>query len=110
MPECIQGMANGINNNKYKLIDAVRGMAGQMAVDSQMTIQAPALKNVGGGSVTARTDTSGNSELCGLLVQLVNTMQDTGDITIPVYLGNDLIDEQIIRASDRRTVRSGGRA
>ena len=37
-------------------------------------------------------------------------MQGTGDITIPVYLGNDLIDERIVRANDRRTLRSGGRA
>lgn len=107
MPDFVQGMANGIEANKYKLIDAVRGMAGQMNLP-MMT--APALRNVGNGTAQ-QTGSAGDDRLYGLLSQLVANMQNMGgDITIPVYLGNDLIDEQIIRANDRRTVRSGGRA
>lgn len=34
---------------------------------------------------------------------------DTGDIVIPIYLGNELIDEIIITAQDRRNLRTGGR-
>ena len=109
MPDFVQGMANGIEQNKYKLIDSVKNMANQMVMPA---IQAPALKNVGtGASYTSSSSTSTSDDrLYGLLSQLVAGIQKMGDITVPVYLGNDLIDEQIIRANDRRTLRSGGRA
>ena len=106
MPDFMQGMANGIENNKYKVIDAVRGMAGQMTVPA---MTAPALKNIGNGGMQ-QASYGGDDRLYGLLSTLVTKLDNTGDITIPVYLGNDLIDERIIRANDRRTVRSGGRA
>lgn len=109
MPDFVQGMANGIEQNKYKLIDSVKNMASQMIMPA---IQAPALKNVGTGtSYTSNPSTSTSDDrLYGLLSQLVAGIQKIGDITVPVYLGNDLIDEQIVRANDRRTLRSGGRA
>ena len=109
MPDFVQGMANGIDQNKYKLIDSVQSMASQMIMPA---IQAPALKNVGTGtSYTSNPSTSTSDDrLYGLLSQLVAGIQKMGDITVPVYLGNDLIDEQIVRANDRRTLRSGGRA
>lgn len=71
-------------------------------------IPAPALKNV--GSAEAKKDLRDDNKLYDLLNKILIKLDDTGDITVPVYLGNDLIDEQIIRANDRRTVRSGGRA
>lgn len=111
MPDFVQGMANGIEQNKYKLIDSVKDMASHMIMPA---IQAPALKNVGTGtSYTSNPSTStstSDDRLYGLLSQLVAGIQKMGDITVPVYLGNDLIDEQIVRANDRRTLRSGGRA
>ena len=109
MPDFVQGMANGIEQNKYKLIDSVKSMASQMIMPA---IQAPALKNVGTGtSYTSNPSTSTSDDrLYGLLSQIVAGIQKMGDITVPVYLGNDLIDEQIVRANDRRTLRSGGRA
>lgn len=107
MPDFIGGMASGIENNKYRLIDAVRGMAGEMRLPA---LTAPVLQNVGRGGNTPQTDTTGggNDRVVALLTQLVNSMQNM-NFTFPVYLGNDLIDEQIVRADDRRTVRSGGR-
>ena len=36
-------------------------------------------------------------------------MADTGNITIPVYIGGNLIDEMIVTAQQRRALRSGGR-
>ena len=109
MPDFVQGMANGIEQNKYKLIDSVKSMSSQMVMPA---IQAPALKNVGTGtSYTSNPSTSTSDDrLYGLLSQLVAGIQKMGDIIVPVYLGNDLIDEQIVRANDRRTLRSGGRA
>lgn len=109
MPDFVQGMANGIEQNKYKLIDSVKNMASQMVMPA---IQAPALKNVGTGTsyVSNPSTSTSDDRLYGLLSQLVAGIQKMGDITVPVYLGNDLIDEQIVRANDRRTLRSGGRA
>ena len=107
MPDFVQGMANGIDKNKYKLVDSVRGMAGEMRIPA---LQAPALQNVGTARVTAQTEAAGNDKLYMLLNQLLTSMQNIGNITVPVYLGNEIIDERIVSAEDRRTVRSGGRA
>lgn len=110
MPDFIDGMAKGIDNNKYKLVDAVQGMASDMRIGVP-TLSAPALKNVGTYNQQVQTNTESNGNLIGLLTQLVESMQgNSGDITIPIYLGNDLIDERIVSADDRRTLRSGGRA
>ena len=109
MPDFIQGMAKGIDDNKYRLVDAVQSMAGDMKLT--MPMSAPMLKNVGGYNTPVQTDTEGNNRLVNMLTQLVENLQyNTGDITIPIYLGNDLIDERIVSANDRRTLRSGGRA
>lgn len=109
MPDFIAGMTKGINDNKYKLVDAVKGMAGEMVMPA---INAPVLHNVSNAGITQASNTS-DDRLYGLLTQLISKLDNNsnnGDITIPVYLGNDLLDEQIISASDRRTLRSGGRA
>lgn len=109
MPDFIQGMANGVEKNKYRLVNAVKGMAGEMAIPA---MSAPALKNVGssgGNAVAGSVSADGNEKLYGLLTQLINNMQNM-TFTVPVYLGNDIIDERIVSAEDRRTVRSGGRA
>ena len=109
MPDFIQGMAKGIDDNKYRLVDAVQSMASDMKLT--MPMSAPMLKNVGGYNTPVQTDTEGNNRLVNMLTQLVENLQyNTGDITIPIYLGNDLIDERIVSANDRRTLRSGGRA
>ena len=109
MPDFIQGMAKGIDDNKYRLVDAVQSMASDMKLT--MPMSAPMLKNVGGYNAPVQTDTEGNNRLVNMLTQLVENLQyNTGDITIPIYLGNDFIDERIVSANDRRTLRSGGRA
>ena len=109
MPDFIQGMAKGIDDNKYRLVDAVQSMASDMKLT--MPMSAPMLKNVGGYNAPVQTDTESNNRLVNMLTQLVENLQyNTGDITIPIYLGNDLIDERIVSANDRRTLRSGGRA
>lgn len=108
MPDFIGGMAKGIESNKYRLLDAVHGMAGEMRLPA---MTAPALQNVGRGNTTMQTGASGgggDDRVIALLTQLVNNMQNM-TFTLPVYLGNDIIDEQIVKADDRRTVRSGGR-
>ena len=112
MPDFVHGMASGIEKSKYRLVDAVHGMAGEMQINMP-AIAAPTLRNMGGAGMQVQTAPTGggdNDKLYNLLSQLLTNMQSMGDITIPVYLGNDLIDEQVVKASDRRRVRSGGRA
>ena len=53
------------------------------------------------------------SDFFTTMSQLLSNKQvatDTGDITIPVYIGNTAIDEIIVTAQQRRTMRSGGKS
>ena len=45
-----------------------------------------------------------------LMNVLVSQGQSGGDITIPIYLDGSLLDEYVVTAQDRRTLRSGGLA
>lgn len=110
MPDFMQGMANGINKNKYKVIDEVKSLANEMtpALSSDLSMQAPNLKNV--SNTSAGLTINEDNKLYNLLTQLISKIDNKSDTVIDVYLGNDLIDEQIIKSNNRRTVRSGGRA
>lgn len=110
MPDFMQGMANGINKNKYKVIDEVKSLANEMtpALSSDLSMQAPNLKNV--SNTSAGQTINEDNKLYSLLTQLISKIDNKSDTVIDVYLGNDLIDEQIIKSNNRRTVRSGGRA
>lgn len=110
MPDFMQGMASGINKNKYRVIDEVKSLANEMTpmLSSNLSMQAPSLKNV--SNTSAGQTTNEDNKLYSLLIQLISKMDNKSDTIIDVYLGNDLIDEQIIKANNRRTVRSGGRA
>lgn len=110
MPDFMQGMANGINKNKYKVIDEVKSLANEMtpALSSDLSMQAPNLRNV--SNTSAGQTMNEDNKLYNLLTQLISKIDNKSDTIIDVYLGNDLIDEQIIKSNNRRTVRSGGRA
>ena len=36
--------------------------------------------------------------------------EDNGDMTVPIYIGNELIDEYIVNKNSRQKLRSGGHA
>jgi TP901 family phage tail tape measure protein len=66
-----------------------------------------------GGGEAGPEAVVGVSSLMDMIQTAVNNnmpMADTGDITIPVYIGGNLIDEMIVSAEQRRALRSGGRA
>ena len=64
-----------------------------------------------GGGETGPEAVVGVSSLMDMIRTAVGSMQtDAGDITIPVYIGGNLIDEMIVSAEQRRALRSGGRA
>ena len=72
-------------------------------------INPPALNNVKAGNNTVSTDGGSKLDyLIELLTQLLD--KDTPDTTIPIYIGNELIDEYILNKNSRQTIRSGGYA
>ena len=66
-----------------------------------------------GGGEAGPEAVVGVSSLMDMIQNAVSNTQlaaDTGNITIPVYIGGNLIDEMIVTAQQRRALRSGGRA
>ena len=65
-----------------------------------------------GGGEAGPEAVVGVSSLMEMIQNAVGSVQmaDTGNITIPVYIGGNLIDEVIVTAQQRRALRSGGRA
>ena len=66
-----------------------------------------------GGGEAGPEAVVGVSSLMDMIQSAVdNNMQmvDAGNITIPVYIGGNIIDELIVTAQQRRALRSGGRA
>lgn len=79
-------------------------MAGRGAL-----ISPPALENVrAGGKGNSQDSQSKIDELIELIKMLLD--KDNSDTTIPIYIGNELIDEYILNKNSRQTIRSGGYA
>lgn len=79
-------------------------MAGRGAL-----ITPPALDNVRAGNKTEKTDND-NSKI-DELIELIKRLIDKDDNTpMPIYIGNELIDEYILNKNSRTVLRSGGRA
>lgn len=79
-------------------------MAGRGAL-----IAPPALENVRAGNNTEKTDND-NSKI-DELIELIKKLIDKDDNTpMPIYIGNELIDEYILNKNSRTVLRSGGRA
>ena len=65
-----------------------------------------------GGGEAGPEAVVGVSSLMDMIQKAVNNNMenvDGGNITIPVYIGGNLIDEMIVTAQQRRNLRSGGR-
>ena len=87
-------------------VAAVNSVAADMVVSPQMA--------VADGGVMTGTGTSGGADLtAGIVAALKDVLGDQkgqqGDLVIPVYLGNQLLDEVIVTAQQRMSLRSGGR-
>lgn len=74
-----------------------------------MMITPPALENVRAGNRTEKTDNDNSKidELIELIKKLVDKDYNT---PMPIYIGNELIDEYILNKNSRTVLRSGGRA
>lgn len=100
MPDFMQGLSKGIEQSRH----LVRGSINKVAQDMMISPQLAPLSTAG----TVRLGSSGQQHLTAMNQSFPQT-QPTGDIVIPVYLGNNLLDEIIVNAEMRHNLRSGGR-
>ena len=91
------------------LLSMIRSAVASVLGGSKMTIEVPALQNVRAGS--SGSD-SGLSDKMDRLIELFRQFIESGnsDMSVPIYIGNELIDEYILGKNDRQRLRSGGRA
>ena len=106
MPDFMSGLAEGIEKSRGMVKAAVNSVAADMVVSPQMA--------VADSSVMTGTGSSGSADLtAGIVAALKDVLEDQkgqqGDLVIPVYLGNQLLDEVIVTAQQRMSLRSGGR-
>ena len=78
------GLALGIENSAELPVDAMEDMSGELVASYDPAKAVPAY--AGGGS-----------------------QEGGGDIVIPVYIGQERIDEMVVTATDRANYMSGGR-
>ena len=106
MPDFMSGLAEGIEKSRGMVKAAVNSVAADMVISPQM--------DVADGGVMIGTGTSCSADLiAGIVAALRDVLGDQkgqqGDLVIPVYLGNQLLDEVIVTAQQRMSLRSGGR-
>ena len=106
MPDFMSGLAEGIEKSRGLVKAAVNSVAADMVVSPQMAVTDSGVMN--------GTGPSGSADLtAGIVAALKDVLGDQkgqqGDLVIPVYLGNQLLDEVIVTAQQRMSLRSGGR-
>ena len=102
MPDFMRGLAKGIEKSKGLVSGAMEGVAAGMTLSPVLSASTPAM-----------TGQAGHGADTSLLQQLSEAISGLsgggGDITIPVYIGQDRIDEIVVTAAQRAAYRSGGR-
>ena len=88
----------------------IADMLDERMVGRGTLITPPALENVRAGSRTENT--ADNQSKIDELIELIKKLIDNDDnpTPIPIYIGNELIDEYILNKNSRAVLRSGGRA
>lgn len=99
-PDMLELFTQGIKNNVSMVKDAMGDLAGAVATEWA----APELASPNYSAVA-----DPNERLYGYMSQGQLAAAGEGDICIPVYIGNEKLDELIISAQQRANYRSGGR-
>ena len=91
------------------LLSMIKSAVASVLGGSKMSIEVPALQNVRAGS--SGSD-GGLSDKMDRLIELFKQFIESGDsdMTVPIYIGNELIDEYILNKNNRNVLRSGGHA
>lgn len=104
MPDFMSGLAGGINRSKHLVSNAMNGLAKDMVIS-------PSLDTSNFATANGMTLSSGgNTDLIGAIKTAVSEVcAAQGDTIIPVYIGQERIDEIVLRANRTINYRSGGR-
>ena len=107
MPDFMAGLAKGIEKSRGLVEKAVSGVASDMVINPQVA----AMQMAGGGTARSGVSDGAVSSILSGIRDMVDRLnpQNGGDIVIPVYLGGSQLDEIIITAQQRASLRSGGR-
>ena len=91
------------------LLNMIKSAVASVLGGSKLTIEVPALQNVRTGG--AGSDNGLSDKIDGL-IELFKQFIEYGDsnMTVPIYIGNELIDEYILNKNNRNVLRSGGHA
>ena len=89
------------------LLTMIRSAVADM-MSSRVIVDIPALNNVRAGSNATEQSDSKIDRLIELFEKFLS--EDNGDITVPIYIGNERIDEYIVNKNSRQRIRSGGHA
>ena len=108
MPDFVGGLAKGIENSRGLVEKAVRDVASDMVISPKVGAAELASMEGGYGGMGNMADF-----LAGIRSAVSEAMAgfagQAGDIIIPVYVGGTLLDEVIVGAQARQSLRSGGR-
>lgn len=97
-PDMLKLFADGIRENVGLVTSAVDDMAN--GISGEMTVNA---------NVTGRTSSGlASYEIASPQMAMAGAAAG-GDLVIPVYIGNERIDEIVVKANQRANYRSGGR-
>lgn len=97
-PDMMELFADGIRQNVGLVTSAVDDMAN--GISGEMTVNA---------NVTGRTSSGlASYEIASPQMAMAGAAAG-GDVVIPVYIGNERIDEIVVKANQRANYRSGGR-
>lgn len=91
------------------LLNMIKSAVASVFSGSKMTVDVPALQNVGAGRAGSDSELSDKMDR---LIELFKYFIESGnsEMTVPIYIGNELIDEYILNKNNRNVLRSGGRA
>lgn len=101
MPDFMKGLSKGIDQSRHLIKGSIDKVAQDMMISPRLT----PLVSAGTTGLASKVPQSLTSVTNGSS----SDVQSAGDIVIPVYLGNSLLDEVILNAEMRQNLKSGGR-
>ena len=105
MPDFMGGLTKGIEKSKGMVAKAIEGVSQDMIISPNVS----KMESAAGVQTSGQPD-NGISSMLSAITSAVRDMKgDPGDIVIPVYLGETMLDEVIVTAQQRANLRSGGR-
>ena len=103
MPDFMQGLADGINGSKGLVTSAMDSLAAGMVISPN--VDASSMAMAGGPAVSG----SSGTDIVSAIKEAMTGVNTGGDTIIPVYIGQERIDEIVVKATQRSNYRSGGR-